>query len=195
MKKTAVLLYDDCCLFEVTVALEMLQMAQKPITYFAKDLKPIRSEEGMLVMADCTFEQLSIEEFDSLLITGCTNAQEAVEDKFFLEFIDEFYNADALIGAISIAPLFLLKLGHLKGKSFMIGVEKQDLYEVGFTDEDMKYMIGWNESSKGIVPEKYLKSDNIITSVAFGFRQWAMAIGRELNIKCCPQSFDLEVER
>lgn len=41
MKKTAVLLYDYCCLFELTVALEMLQMAQKPVTYFAKDLKPI----------------------------------------------------------------------------------------------------------------------------------------------------------
>lgn len=46
MKKTAVLLYNGCCLFEVTVALEMLKMAEKPVIYFAKDLKPIKSEEG-----------------------------------------------------------------------------------------------------------------------------------------------------
>lgn len=193
MKKTAVLLYNDCCLFEITVALEMLKMAEKPVVYFGKDLKPITSEEGMLIMADCTLDQLDIKEFDSLLITGCTNAKEAMEDGEILGFIDKFNSAGELIGAISIAPLLLLKLGYLKGKAFMIGVEKQDLYEEGFTDEDMKYMLGWRKCCDGAVPEKYLKTGNIITSVAFGFRQWAMAIGRELNIECYPKSFDLEV--
>ena len=169
-------------------------MAQKPVVYFAKNLKPIKSEEGMLVLADCTLEQLNIEEYESLLIKGCTNAKETMEDIITLQFIDEFYNASALIGAISIAPLFLLKLGHLKRKPFMIGVEKEDLYEVGFTDEDMKYMVGWRESSKEVIPEKYLKTDNIITSVAFGFRQWAIAIGKELNIEYYPKNFDLDIE-
>ncbi len=191
MKKTAVLLYNTCCLFELTVALEMLQMAQKPVVYFAKDLKPIRTEEGMLIIADNTFEQLNIEEYDSLLITGATDAKDAVEDKATQEFVSKFHGAGALIGAISIAPILLLKLGYLKGKPFMIGVEKSDLYEEGFTDDDMKYMVGWEESCDGVVPEKYLKTDNIITSVAFGFRQWAMAIGRELNIELWPKSFDL----
>jgi hypothetical protein len=36
MKRTAVLLYNTCCLFELTVALEMLQMAQKPVVWFCK---------------------------------------------------------------------------------------------------------------------------------------------------------------
>lgn len=136
MKKTAVLLYNTCCLFELTVALEMLQMAQKPVVYFAKDLKPIRTEEGMLIVADSIFEQLNIEEYDSLLITGATDAKETVEDKVTQEFVSKFHDASALIGAISIAPLFLLKLGYLKGKPFMIGIEKSDLYEEGFKDEE-----------------------------------------------------------
>ena len=191
MKKTAVLLYDTCCLFDVTVALEMLQMAQKPVVCFAKELKPIKSEEGMHVVADCTFEQVNIEEFDSLLITGSTDAKESMEDKVTLDFISKFNDVGALIGAISIAPLFLLELGYLKGKPFMIGVEKLDLYEEGFTDDDMKYMVGWRESCEEAVPEKYIKTGNIITSVAFGFRQWAMAIGKELNIECYPKSLDL----
>lgn len=193
MKKTAVLLYDTCCLFELTVALEMLQMAEKPIVYFAKELKPIRTEEGMLVIADNAFEQLNVEEYDSLLITGATDAREMVEDRVAQEFVSKFYDAGALIGAISIAPILLLKLGYLKGKPFMIGVEKHHLYEEGFTDDDMKYMVGWEESCEGVVPEKYLKTDNIITSVAFGFRQWAMAIGKELDIELWPKSFDLEL--
>lgn len=191
MKKTAVLLYNTCCLFELTVALEMLKMAEKPVVYFAKDLKPIRTEEGMLVIADNTFEQLNVDEYDSLLITGATDAQGMVEDESTQEFVSKFYNAGTLIGAISIAPILLLKLGYLKEKPFMIGVEKSDLYEEGFTDDDMKYMIGWEESCDEVVPVKYLKTDNIITSVAFGFRQWAMAIGKELNIEVYPKSFDL----
>ena len=36
MKKTAVLIYDQFCNFEFSVALEMLAMAGKPITIFAK---------------------------------------------------------------------------------------------------------------------------------------------------------------
>ena len=191
MKKTAVLLYDTCCLFQLTVALEMLKMAEKPVVYFAKELKPIRTEEGMLVIADNTFEQLNVDEYDSLLITGATDAQGMVEDESSQEFVSKFYDAGTLIGDISIAPILLLKLGYLKEKPFMIGVEKSDLYEEGFTDDDMKYMIGWEESCDEVVPEKYLKTDNIITSVAFGFRQWAMAIGKELNIELYPKSFDL----
>ena len=166
-------------------------MAQKSVVYFAKELKPIKTEEGMHVIADNTFEQLNIEEYDSLLITGATNAKEAVEDRETLRFISKFNDVGALIAAISIAPIFLLKLGYLKGKPFMIGAEKSDLYEEGFTDDDMKYMVGWRESCDEVVSEKYLKTDNIITSVAFGFRQWAMAIGRELNIELWPKSFDL----
>lgn len=191
MKKTAVLLYDTCCLFELTVALEMLKMAEKPVIYFSKELNPIRTEEGMLVIADNTFEQLNVDEYDSLLITGATDARGMVEDESTQEFVSKFYDAGTLIGAISIAPILLLKLGYLKEKPFMIGVEKYHLYEEGFTDDDMKYMIGWEESCDEVVPEKYLKTDNIITSVAFGFRQWAMAIGKELNIELYPKSFDL----
>lgn len=114
-----------------------------------------------------------------------------VEDESTQEFVSKFYDAGTLIGANSIAPILLLKLGYLKEKPFMIGVEKSNLYEEGFTDDDMKYMIGWEESCYEVVPEKYLKTDNIITSVAFGFRQWAMAIGKELNIELYPKSFDL----
>lgn len=169
----------------------MLQMAQKPVVYFSKDLKPIRTEEGMLVIADDTFGQINVDEYDSLLITGATDAQGMAEDDSTQEFVSKFYDSGALIGSISIAPILLLKLGYLKEKPFMIGVEKSDLYEEGFTDDDMKYMIGWDESCDGAVPEKYLKTDNIITSVAFGFRQWAMAIGKELNIELWPKSFDL----
>lgn len=191
MKKTAVFLYETCCLFELTVALEMLTMAGKDVEFFGKELNPIRSEEGMLIKPDSLIGNIDIDDFDSLLITGAANAQQAVEDSKVIEFIGRFHNANLLIGAISIAPIFLLKLGALKGKPFMIGLEKEHLYEEGFTDYDLEHMIGWKDSCEGKVPEKYIKHENTITSVAFGFRQWAMAFGKELGIPVYPKSFDL----
>ncbi|MGO1581553.1 MAG: hypothetical protein ACTHWZ_09170 [Peptoniphilaceae bacterium] len=70
-------------------------------------------------------------------------------------------------------------------------MDKIDLLEEGFIENDLKYMVRWTDSCKGVVKDKYLKTDNIITSVAFGFRQWAMAIGREVDIDLYPRSFDI----
>ena len=41
MKKTAVFLYDTCCLFELTVALEMFTMAGKDLVYFGTSFEQI----------------------------------------------------------------------------------------------------------------------------------------------------------
>ena len=47
MKKTAVLIYNQFCNFEISVALEILAMAEKPITIFAKELtKTVSIEEA-----------------------------------------------------------------------------------------------------------------------------------------------------
>lgn len=151
----------------------MLKMADKPAVYFAKDLKPIRTEEGMLIIADKELQDLDIDDFDSLLITGGSDARDTFEDKQVHVFVSDFVEKDMIIGAISIAPLLLLKLGYLKGKPFMIGCNKEDLYEEGITDKDMTNMtnmIGWRDSCKNEVPAKYIKYKSIITSVAFGFR-------------------------
>ena len=46
MKQIAVILYEGYCLCEITVALEMLRMADIPVTYFGVEKKAYRSEEG-----------------------------------------------------------------------------------------------------------------------------------------------------
>ena len=70
MKETAVLIYDQFCNFEIAPALEMLAMAQKPITIFAKSLSPVKSEEGLTVIPDRAISDLDIKEYDSLLLPG-----------------------------------------------------------------------------------------------------------------------------
>lgn len=194
MKKTAVLIYDQFCNFEFSVALEMFAMAEKPIVIFAKDKNPVRSEEGLRVLPDKTIDELEIEEYDSLILTGAMDIREAVEDKDIISFVKKFDGEDMIIGAISIAPVLLLKAGMLKGKRFMIGANQEDLLEEGFTMEDMSGMQGWDDNLKSPIPEGYIVSDNIITSVAYGFVKWAVAIGRKLGIEVYPESFGMEEE-
>lgn len=189
MKKTAVLIYDQFCNFEIAPALEMLAMAQKPVTIFAKSLAPVRSEEGLTVLPEKTIDALNPDEYDSLLLPGAMDIRDAIEDDAILDFIRQF---DGLpIGAISIAPLLLLKAGLLDGKSFMAGVNPEELTEEGYTAEDLALMKGWDECIQNPVPEGYIRSGNIVTSVSYGFIRWTLAFGEMLGIKLSPRTFGL----
>ena len=189
MKKTAVLIYDQFCNFEIAPALELLAIAQKPITIFAKSLSPVRSEEGLTVLPEKTIDALNLEEYDSLLLPGAMDIREAIEDNAILNFIKRFDGMP--IGAISIAPLLLLKSGLLNDKPFMAGVNPEDLAEEGYTNEDLMLMKGWDECINYPVPEGYIRSGNIVTSVSYGFIRWALAFGEMLGINLSPKTFGL----
>ena len=189
MKKTAVLIYNQFCNFEIAPALEMLAIAQKPITIFAKSLSPVRSEEGLTVLPEKAIDELVLEEYDSLLLPGAMDIREAIEDDLILEFINQFDGMP--IGAISIAPLLLLKAGLLEGKPFMAGVNPEDLAEEGYSSEDLALMKGWDECIKNPVQEGYIRAGNIVTSVCHGFLRWTLAFGEMLGIKVSPRTFGL----
>lgn len=191
MKRTAVLIYNQFCNFEFSVALEMLAMEGKPITIFAKELSPIKSEEGISVLPDKAIDELQIDEFDSLILTGAMDIREALEDDNIIDFIKMFIDRNLVIGAISIAPILLLKAGVLKGKPFMAGVNKEDLYEEGFTESDLAYMKGWTDNLKNPVKEGYIISGNIITSISYNFVKWALAFGKMIGIYIPPETFGL----
>lgn len=194
MKKTAVLIYNQFCNFEFSVALEMLVMEGKPITIFAKEISPVKSEEGIRVIPDKTISELKIEEYDSLILTGAMDIREAFDDNDVIDFIKIFIDKKVIIGAISIAPILLLKAGVLKGKRFMAGVNKEeleDLFEEGFTEEDLAYMVGWDDSIKKPIEEGYIITDNIITSVSYDFVKWALGFGKLIGIEMNPKTFGL----
>jgi len=189
MKKTAVLIYDSFCNFEIAPALEMLAMAQKPVTVFAKSLSPVKSEEWLTVIPDKAISELDIEEYDSLLLPGAMDIREAIEDDSILHFIRRFEGMPT--GAISIAPLLLLKAGLLDGKPFMAGVNPEELTEEGYTPEDLALMKGWDDSLSAPVPEGYIRSGNIVTSVSYNFIHWSLAFGEMIGIKLPPKTFGL----
>lgn len=192
MKKTAVLLYESFCNFEFSVLLEILAINKKPVVFFAKEILPIISEEGLKVIPDIKIEDLDISEFDSLILTGAADIRKAIEDEEILSFIKKFDERDYIIGAISIAPILLLKAGILSRKSFMAGVNKEELYEEGFSKKDLTLMIDWNESIKNPVPNGYIKDGNIITSVSYEFVRWGIEVAKKLGLNVNPLSFGIK---
>lgn len=191
MKKTAVLIYNQFCNFEISVVLEMLAMAGKPVVIFAKDKNAVKSEERLTVLPDEAIDDVCIGEFDSLILPGASDIQEAIEDDCVIDFIRKFDIPDVKIGAISIAPVLLVKAGLLKGKSFMAGVNPEDLYEEGFTADDLAKMKGWNDNLKNPVKDGYMITDNIVTSVSYNFIQWALAFGNMIGIRIPKTTFGL----
>ena len=192
MKKTAVLLYESFCNFEFSVLLEILAINKKPVVFFAKEILPIISEEGLKVIPDIKIEDLDISEFDSLILTGAADIRKAIEDEEILSFIKKFDERDYIIGAISIAPILSLKAGILSRKSFMAGVNKEELYEEGFSKKDLTLMIDWNESIKNPVPNGYIKDGNIITSVSYEFVRWGIEVAKKLGLNVNPLSFGIK---
>ena len=140
MKKTAILIYDSFCNFEISVVLEILALAGKPITVFGIAKQAIRSEEGLSVLPDDTIDHIDLNEYDSLILPGAMDIRESIENEKIIDFIKKFDGK--IIGAISIAPLLLVKAGLLSGKPFMAGVNKEEIFEEGFSECDLAEMVG-----------------------------------------------------
>ena len=192
MKKTAVLIYDQFCTFEISTALEALALGGKPITVFAKTTSPVTSEDGLSVLPHQSIRDVDLDEYDSLLLPGAADIREAVEDADILAFIRGFSDAGKLIGAISIAPILLVKCGAMGTRPFMAGINREELAEEGFTEEDLAHMHGWNDNLKAPIPEGYIIADHIITSVSYEFARFGLAFARLLGIGISAGTFGIK---
>lgn len=189
MKKTAVLLYDSYCNFEICVALEGMALKNKEAVFYSKEKSFVKSEEGLTVLPDKSIDEIDIEEFDSLLLPGATDIRSAIEDEQILGFIKKFQGKT--IGAISIAPVLLVKAGMLAGKSFMAGVNKEDLFEEGFTKEELAGMVGWEDCIENPIEEGFIVTDNIVSSVSFHFVKFGLQFCKMIGVEISPKSFGL----
>lgn len=180
MKKTAILIYDSFCNFEISTVLEILALAEKPITVFGITREAIRSEDGLSVLPDDTIDNLDLDAYDSLILPGAMDIREAIENERIIDFIKKFEGKT--IGAISIAPLLLVRAGLLNGKPFMAGINKEEIFEEGFSESDLAEMVGWDDNLSKPVEAGYIIAGNIITSISYNFVKWALAFGKMLGI-------------
>ena len=74
----------------------------------------------------------------------------------------------------------------------MAGIDKEWLLEEGFTMESMNGMIDVPLLKENPIAEGFIKDGNIVTSVAWHFREWAMEFGRMVGIEVYPKSYGLD---
>ena len=84
-----------------------------------------------------------------------------------------------------------VKAGLLSGKPFMAGVNKEEIMEEGFTEQDLEKMVGWDANLESPVKEGYIITDNIITSISYNFVKWGLAFGRMIGIDIPPETFGI----
>lgn len=191
-KKVAVMIYDNYCNFEFAILLEALFLEGVKIDIFGVEKKHYRSEEGILTMAEQAIVDCDVDAYDALILTGAMDEKfEVMHNEALLKIVREFDAKKKVIGAISIGPLILLKSGIMKERPFMCGASKEGLIEEGFTMEDMKDMLEWETCEKEYDTLKYVCSDNVITSVCYGYREWAMKICEMIEVKIYPMSYGL----
>lgn len=85
----------------------------------------------------------------------------------------------------------LVKNGIIGTKPFMAGVNKEDLFEKGFSEEELSNMQEWDDNLKNPISDGYIISDNIITSVSYEFVRCALAFGKMLGIDIPSEAFGI----
>lgn len=191
-KKIAVIIYDNFCNFEFCVLLESFVLVNASIKVFAIEKRLYRSEEGLSVMPDALISECKADDYDAIVLTGCMDEKfEAMHNEDLMQLIRDFDAQKKVIAAISIGPLLLLKAGIMKDRPFMIGIKKADLLEEGFTMEDMKDMLDWDYCCGRFDTMKYFVDGHIVTSVAYGYREWAMETCKMLDLAVSPDIFGL----
>ena len=85
----------------------------------------------------------------------------------------------------------LVKAGFLSGKQFMAGVNKDEIMEEGFSEEELSQMIGWDDNLKNPVPEGYIVTDDIVTSISYNFAKFGLKFGAMLGIDLPKEIFGI----
>ncbi|MFV0550685.1 MAG: DJ-1/PfpI family protein [Anaerorhabdus sp.] len=201
MKKTAVLVFEGFCNYEISALLEMLVLNEKPVTFVANRLSMIRCEEGMQVMPDCTLNDMVLEDYDSLVISGsfAEGLYYNFKDEKLMEVIEQFEKQGKLIAAISSAPMILCKANIMRDRKFQAGVDKSWFLEdmnMLLHEEQMKYLIDVPEMKKmrenGNSVDDFMMENKVLTAYGWKYREWAAAFIEYFELNPYRTSFGLD---
>ena len=87
--------------------LEILALAEKPITVFGITKQAIRSEDGLSIFPDDTIDNLDLDAYDSLILPGAMDIRETIENERIVDFIKSLRKKT--IGLFLLLPCYLSK--------------------------------------------------------------------------------------
>ncbi len=165
MKKFAVLLYPDFSLQEITCLTSALTVwFGETIDFIAAENREYRSEEGLRVLPAKTTADVSVTDYDCVILPGTVNPLPALFDEKLIAFLRAGAGSDTVFAAISSPPILLSKAGVLEGKKFTSGYFMQMADVFPFVEKK-------NFIHRGIVED-----GNVITGIGMFFREFAEAV-------------------
>jgi protein deglycase len=172
--KTGILLYDRFSEYELSVVLSVLTQGNKDKAFIGLDSNSVRGEAGLTCLPETTINQVDLSEIDSLVLPGVDDFKHLVEAEDLFSFVREVADNARVIAAISSAPIILAKAGVLTGHKFTAGVPMEFLTECGFFEAE-NYIDG-----------PLVKDGNIITARGANFIDFAVALGKKLELDFNP---------
>lgn len=170
MSRFAVLVYPDFSLQEITCLTSALSVwFNEPIDFLASESREYQSEEGLRILPAHTFSDVSIADYDCLILPGTINPLPALYDERLIDFLKSGIHTDVVYAAISSSPLFLAKAGVVQGKKFTGGFFMQMTEVFSFIEKE-------NFIHKGIVCD-----GNVITGIGMFFRAFAETVLRRFG--------------
>lgn len=169
-KKYAVLIYPNFSLQEITCLTSCLTVwFEEKIDIIASERKLYTSEDGFSVMPDKTVEEVSVSDYDCLILPGTIFPLQPLYDEKLIDFLKQGKNADTLIAAISSSPILLSKAGLLEGKNFTAGFFMQMAEAFPFVDKNR------------FIHKPVVEDGNVITGIGMFFREFAERVLNRLG--------------
>ncbi len=111
--KSAVLLYNSSCIFEIVILNYFLKFRNKEVFFVSVDGKPVISTEGYSINVDGSLVDLDINELELVVIPGGDIRE--LETKDVYEFLTRVNKKNVTISAICAGVDLLEKTGVLSG--------------------------------------------------------------------------------
>ncbi len=179
MKKIALLVYPEFSLQEVMNLSRLFRWEFDICTeVISSGSKPVKSEEGILVLPQKTTDEFCIDDYVCLVLPGCSDFTEVFKDQRIFEFLSAFReNSDFPIGAICSAPILLARAGILKGKKYTASIYMDFFEFCPFLDKN------------NYVAAPVVVSGNIVTAGGSNFNGFAVTMAHLLGFECPDRIF------
>lgn len=149
MKKIAVILIDGFEEVEALFPVDILRRANLNVDLITINQdKNVKSSHNVVILADKHIDEVDFEQYNAIFLPGGLASKEYEKYEKIKDVVLKMYEDNKIVSAICAGPMFLAKIGILKGK-------KATIYS-GFE----KYLL---ENGSQYVNEAVVESQNVIT--------------------------------
>lgn len=178
-KKIALMVYPYFSMQEVANLCSLFRWSYDTETVvFSYSLDSVNAEEGMLIQPHKTYDEFSADDYDCLILPGCSDVRDSIRNPKIKEFLEQFKgNDEFVIGAIGSGPMYLAQAGLLDKKKFTNSLYVEMIEMFSFINEE------------NLVYAPLVEDKNIITAVGFAFNDFAIAVARKVGYDCPDKIF------